>query len=62
MNISLQLAISLGTMLGSALAAFFGVRISVARLEERLRAQEYQMAQLVERVERLEAPHFAKGR
>ncbi len=46
--------------LTTALSAFFGVRIAVARLETRLQALDDQLVMLHERITRLERPFFEK--
>lgn len=58
MTVSFQVVLSALTVLGSLLGAFWGVRVSIARIEEKQRGQEFQLLKLIERVERLEQPHF----
>jgi len=57
-----QLIVSALTVLGASLGAFYSVRISVARVEEKVAAQAEQIEDLKSRVNRLETPHFQRGR
>jgi len=55
-------AVSLVTGLMTAAGAFWGVRVALARVEERINSLAQIVQQLQERVARLEAPFFNRDR
>jgi cell division protein FtsL len=59
--IPLQLVITIVGVVCSALASFYGAKISIARVEEKIAAQAETIDDLKARVNRLEGPHFSRG-
>lgn len=53
-----QLVVSLLTILGSVAGAVYGVKISVARVEEKVSAQGKELDEMRRRLERLETSHW----
>ena len=59
MNIAtLQLIISVAGIAFSWVASFYGAKIAIARVEEKLAAHASQIDDLKKRIDRLETPHF----
>lgn len=61
MALSAQLILAVFTIGGSVFGAYLGVRVAVARLEERSLATDATLRHLLDRIERLEGIYFVRG-
>lgn len=57
-----QLIVSVLTVLASGASAFYGVKVSVARVEEQISAQGRELDEMRRRLDRIEQPHFGRGK
>lgn len=51
----------IGVIGGSIIGAYLAVRVTLARMEEKLKAHDKQLDDHGERINRLEGVHFSKG-
>lgn len=51
----------IGVLLGSVFGAYLAVRVTLARMEEKMKSHDEKLKEHGERINRLEAGHFTRG-